>query len=178
MSEDYPIVHEKYLNVDCVATGNVPVRFYVGDAGYDLFANENTIIPSKGVGLVHTGLYLAIPSGYVGDVRSRSGLALKSQVFVLNSPGTIDTSYRGEIGVILYNLGNKDFCVSKGDRVAQLVIIKCESVNFNIVDNISETDRKTNGFGSTGMKPAEDNSTTEYHTYYDSISQALTENKK
>lgn len=95
---------------------------------------------------------MALPVGYEAQVRPRSGLALKKGITVLNSPGTIDADYRGEIGVILVNLSNEEFVVEDGERIAQLVVAKCEQAEFVEVTELSETERGTGGFGSTGVK--------------------------
>jgi dUTP pyrophosphatase len=98
-----------------------------------------------------TGIKIAIPYGYVGLVHPRSGLAMKQGVTVLNAPGTIDSGYRGEVGVLLHNTSNVDVYVTPGDRIAQLVVQKVETVEFNKVDALTESDRGEGGFGSTGV---------------------------
>lgn len=100
--------------------------------------------------LVPTGLFMEIPIGYEGQVRPRSGLAIKSGITVLNSPGTIDADYRGEVKVILINLSENDFVIKSGDRIAQLVIAKCEQIEVVNVQELSETERGAGGFGHTG----------------------------
>lgn len=122
-------------------------------SGYDLCSVREYEIPFNTPTLVKTGLYLEIPPGFEGQVRSRSGLALKSGVFVLNSPGTIDADYRGEIGIILNNLKDTfaPFKINKGDRVAQLVICKLPNVVLSKTTEFSKTVRQENGFGSTGV---------------------------
>lgn len=105
-----------------------------------------------GRALIPTGLYMALPVGYEAQVRPRSGLALKYGITVLNTPGTIDSDYRGEIGVVLINLGSEPFIVRQGDRIAQLVISQINQVQFVPVDELQETDRGAGGFGSTGSK--------------------------
>lgn len=102
--------------------------------------------------MVPTGLAIALPSGYECQVRSRSGLAAKHGVFCLNAPGTIDSDYRGEIKVILANFGTESFTVQRGDRIAQLVIASYETVQWESVDSLDETERGEGGFGSTGLK--------------------------
>jgi len=123
-----------------------------GSAGLDLKADiEKTIVLRPfDRALVHTGIYLEIPKGYEAQVRPRSGLALKNGITVLNSPGTIDADYRGEICVILANLSNKGFGIKPGDRIAQLVFAKVEQAEWLEVEQLSETDRGEGGFGSTG----------------------------
>ena len=124
-------------------------------AGMDLracFSNgENGEIIERGERLlIKTGIFLEVPKGYEVQIRPRSGLAFKFGVTVLNSPGTIDADYRGEIGVILINHGEVPFIVNHGDRIAQMVLAKCEQAEWDEVDNLSETDRGEGGFGSTG----------------------------
>lgn len=122
-------------------------------AGMDLRANLTepiTLKPLERV-LVKTGLFMELPIGYEAQVRPRSGLALKKGITVLNSPGTIDADYRGEIGVILINLSSEDFVIENGERIAQLVIAKYEQAEFIEVNQLSETARGAGGFGSTGV---------------------------
>lgn len=123
-------------------------------AGMDLRANNSETITLKPMErkLVKTGLFMELPKGYEAQVRPRSGLALKKGISVLNSPGTIDADYRGEIGVILVNLSTEDFKVEKGERIAQLVVAKHERVSWNQVQELEETTRGAGGFGSTGEK--------------------------
>jgi dUTP pyrophosphatase len=129
---------------------NVPKYATRGDAGADLTASGYTMVPAGSRALVKTGIKIAIPEGYVGLVHPRSGLALKHGITVLNAPGTIDSGYRGEVGVILYNSGAENFEIRAGDRIAQLVIQKVETAEFEIVDALIDTDRGEGGFGSTG----------------------------
>lgn len=122
-------------------------------AGMDLRANIEqtiTIKPLERV-VVKTGLMIALPSGYEAQIRPRSGLAAKKGITVLNSPGTIDADYRGEIGVILINLSTEDFLINDGDRIAQMVVAKYERVDFEHVEELNETTRGIGGFGSTGV---------------------------
>jgi len=118
--------------------------------GADICSNEKLIIKAGKFSLVKTGLAIDLPQTHEAQVRSRSGLAAKNGVFVLNSPGTIDPDYVGEVGVILANFGDKDFEINIGDRIAQLVISEKPLVHFKLVKEIKNTDRGTNGFGSTG----------------------------
>lgn len=122
-------------------------------AGMDLRANLTEPITLKPLErtLVKTGLFMELPIGYEAQVRPRSGLALKKGITVLNSPGTIDADYRGEIGVILINLSSEDFVIENGERIAQLVIAKYEQAEFIEVNQLSETTRGAGGFGSTGV---------------------------
>ena len=126
-----------------------------GSSGYDLASAEDgelTILPGN-VALVRTGLALELPPGLEGQVRSRSGLAAKSGVFVLNSPGTIDSDYRGEVKVVLANFGDAPFPVLPGDRIAQLVFIQVPNVCLVAVDELVPTGRGAGGFGSSGNTP-------------------------
>lgn len=147
---------------------DLPRYAHVGDAGCDVYAhldninpkfmfdaeveNNELIIEPNGRALVPTGLYVAIPYGYEIQVRSRSGLALKEGVHVLNSPGTIDHQYRNEIGVILMNSSNKTVVIKDGERIAQLVLNKIEFIDWDLVTFLSHdsTDRGLGGFGSSG----------------------------
>jgi dUTP pyrophosphatase len=123
-------------------------------AGLDLRANLTESITLKPLArtLVKTGLFIELPQGYEAQVRPRSGLAYKKGITVLNSPGTIDADYRGEIGVILVNLSEEEFVIENGERVAQLVIAKYEQAQWIEAENLDETDRGAGGFGSTGVK--------------------------
>ena len=129
----------------------VPLQAHPGDAGFDLVSRETLRIEAGGRALVHTGLAVEIPTGYEGQVRPRSGLALKHGVTVLNAPGTIDSGYRGEIGVILANFGSGSFDIGPGDRIAQLVIAPVATVKVDVAAELSKTERGEGGFGSTGM---------------------------
>ena len=124
-----------------------------GAAGMDLRANIEKSITLKSLerAIVKTGLFIALPVGFEAQVRPRSGLAAKKGITVLNSPGTVDADYRGEIGVILVNLSNEEFIVNDGERIAQLIISKHEHVNWKEVEILSETERGSGGFGSTGV---------------------------
>lgn len=123
-------------------------------AGMDLRANisEDIVLKPLERVLVKTGLFIELPEGFEAQVRPRSGLALKKGISVLNSPGTIDADYRGEIGVILINLSNIDFIVSDGERIAQMVISKHEHINWEVVEILNESERGAGGFGHTGKK--------------------------
>lgn len=123
-----------------------------GASGLDLRASEDVLIPPGEWRAVPTGIRVSLPPGYEAQIRPRSGLALKSGVTVLNSPGTIDSDYRGEIKVILINHGKEPFFVRKGDRVAQMVIAKVEQVEVVEVEILDETERGEGGFGHTGLK--------------------------
>mgnify|MGYP006083239005 FL=1 len=123
-------------------------------AGLDLRANLTEAITLKPLGraLVKTGLFIELPIGYEAQVRPRSGLAYKKGITVLNSPGTIDADYRGEIGVILVNLSEEEFIIENGERVAQMVIVKHEQANWVEVITLDDSERGAGGFGSTGVK--------------------------
>jgi len=131
---------------------DMPSYMTPSSSGVDLRAAEEKTIEPGSWALIGTGLYLEIPIGYEAQVRPRSGLALKHGVTVLNAPGTIDADYRGEVGVILINLGREPFEVKVGDRIAQLVISAVCRVGFEEVESLSETARGAGGFGSTGLK--------------------------
>lgn len=122
-----------------------------GDAGADLFAIEETVVKARNRALIKTGIALELPKNTEAQVRSRSGLAYKSGIFVLNSPGTIDEGYKGEVGIILYNSTDEDFVVTKHMKVAQMVIKPVHQFDFVEVEELSESDRSANGFGSTGL---------------------------
>jgi dUTP pyrophosphatase len=141
-----PMEHAVGLNLPTYATEQ--------SAGMDLTAALEEAI-EIGPGdrmLIPTGLSIALPDGYEAQVRPRSGLALKHGITVLNSPGTIDADYRGEIGVILANMGKEEFTVERGMRIAQMVIAKHAKVEWEVVELLEETDRGTGGFGSTGSQ--------------------------
>ena len=125
-----------------------------GSSGMDLSANiekQIKIEPGK-TSIIPTGISVSIPKNFEIQIRSRSGLAAKSQISVLNSPGTIDADYRGELKVILINLSNKTFVVDRGTRISQMVLCPIVKAKFKEVDNLEDTDRGTGGFGSTGLK--------------------------
>ena len=131
--------------------GATPPRAMTGGAaGYDLAAAEATVLEPGQVQRVPTGLALAIPDGFEGQVRPRSGLALRHGIGVLNSPGTIDADYRGEIQVILMNFGSRSHRIASGDRIAQLVIQRVERVRFVAREELPESERGGGGFGHTG----------------------------
>lgn len=122
-------------------------------AGMDLYANIKEAITLKSLErkLIPTGLFLELPEGFEAQVRPRSGLAIKNGISVLNAPGTIDVDYRGEIGVILVNLSTENFSINNGDRIAQMVIAKYETAEWQEVAEINETERGAGGFGSTQL---------------------------
>lgn len=130
----------------------LPHRKTEGASGMDLYAatNEDVVIKSGEISLIPTGIAIAVPEGFECQIRSRSGLSLKQGLFCLNSPGTVDSDYRGEIKVILANFSKEDRKIQKGDRIAQMVIAKYEKVELIEVEELDSTDRGDGGFGSTG----------------------------
>ncbi len=144
------------MTIKIISTSNHPLPSYetIASAGMDLRANlaEPIVLKPLERALVKTGLFIELPLGYEAQVRPRSGLAFKKGITVLNSPGTVDADYRGEIGVILVNLSNEEFTVENGERIAQLVIAKHERAEWLEVTELSETSRGEGGFGSTGVK--------------------------
>lgn len=142
------------------ATSQEPRKVTTGSAGFDLFANNPVEIAPRATALVTTGVHMAIPMGMVGMVCSRSGMALKHSVFVLNAPGIIDSDYRGDVGVILHNAGDKPYKVETGDAIAQLLFIQLPDVSFADISHeagdrdpvrlLGNSSRGAGGFGSTG----------------------------
>ena len=128
----------------------LPAYAHPSDAGMDIRSVTDMMVPARGRALVPTGLVVLLPPLYEAQVRPRSGLALKHGITVLNTPGTIDSGYRGEIGVILFNSSDVDFQIKKGDRVAQVVIAPVTQPVIEEAQEIDETDRGAGGFGSTG----------------------------
>jgi len=129
----------------------LPAYAHPGDAGMDVRSIEELTLAPGARALVHTGLVLMLPPDAEAQVRPRSGLALKHGVTVLNTPGTIDAGYRGEVGVILVNLGNEPFTVEKGMKIAQIVVSPVAQAEIVEVASVDETDRGAGGFGSTGI---------------------------
>lgn len=146
----------KNVEVKIVNKGNqqLPAYATVLSAGADLRANieEPIVLKPLERRLIGTGMYIALPEGYEAQVRPRSGLALKHGITVLNTPGTIDADYRGEVGVILVNLSNEEFTVNPGERIAQMVIAEHAQAIFMPTDNLDETERGEGGFGHSGVK--------------------------
>ena len=142
------------IKIQIVNNGTQPLPQYAttGSAGMDLRANiENPIlIKPLDRKLIPTGLHIALPEGYEAQIRPRSGLALKKGITCLNTPGTIDSDYRGDIGVILVNLSHEDYVVQPGERIAQMIINKYEQAEFELVESLDETERGEGGFGHTG----------------------------
>ncbi len=145
----------KFLEIKIVNKSKHPLPSYKTElsAGMDLRANleEPYFLKSLERKLILTGLYLEIPEGYEAQIRARSGLALKKGIGVLNSPGTIDADYRGEIGIILINLSDKEVLIKDGDRIAQIIIAPCLQAKWKPVEILEETMRGKKGFGSTGL---------------------------
>ena len=144
------------MKVKVVNKGHQPLPQYATpqSAGMDLRANldEPVTLNPLERRLIPTGLHIALPAGYEAQVRPRSGLALKKGITVLNSPGTIDADYRGEIGVLLINLSQEPFVVNDGERIAQMVIARHEQGDFVVVEELDETERGEGGYGHTGVK--------------------------
>ena len=144
------------MKVKVINKGSNPLPAYATEfaAGLDVRADnaEPIVLKPLGRAMVPTGLYLEIPAGYEVQVRPRSGLAAKKGVTVLNSPGTIDADYRGEVRVILVNLGAEDFVIERGERIAQLVLAKHEVIEWDEVSELADSERGAGGFGSTGAK--------------------------
>ncbi len=130
----------------------LPMQANPGDAGMDLYSIETVEIPAGGTKLIKTGIQIELPKGTEAQIRPRSGLALKHSITVLNSPGTIDEGYRGEIGVILINHGQDTFLVEKSMRIAQMVIQFVPTIQLLEVNELSQTVRGTSGFGASGTK--------------------------
>lgn len=133
---------------------SIPLPSYAtpGAAGMDIRANEGTTIEPGCAVAVGTGLCLEIPKGYEGQVRPRSGLALRHGVTILNAPGTIDSDYRGELRVVLINHGREAFSIEPGDRIAQIVFARVEQMEIEEADELGDSERARGGFGSTGVK--------------------------
>lgn len=129
----------------------LPHYAHEGDAGVDLYSAENYVLRPGQITLVSTGIKLAIPKGYEAQIRPKSGLALNHGISVCNSPGTIDSGYRGEIGVIAINHSKEEFKIEKGTKIAQMVFNKIEKAEFEEVKDLDNTKRGQNGFGSTGL---------------------------
>jgi len=144
------------MKIRIINKSNHPLPEYgtEGAAGVDLRANLTESITLKPLErtLVKTGLFIELPIGYEAQIRPRSGLAFKHGITVLNTPGTIDADYRGEVGVILVNLSNEDSVIENGERIAQMVIAKHKRAKWILVEELSDTERGEGGFGSTGKK--------------------------
>ena len=144
------------MKVQIINRGHQPLPVYATpqSAGMDLRANidESIVLHPMERRLVPTGLFMALPAGFEAQIRPRSGLALKHGITVLNSPGTIDADYRGEIMVLLINFSQTDFVINDGERIAQMVIAKHENAEFIEVETLDETERGAGGYGHTGVK--------------------------
>ena len=144
------------VQIKVVNKGNQPLPKYQTSqsAGMDLRANIDAPVLIKPLDrkLIPTGLHISLPEGYEAQIRPRSGLAIKNGITVINTPGTIDPDYTGDVGVILVNISNEDFVVQPGDRIAQMVINKFEQAKFEVVEELDETERGEGGFGHTGTK--------------------------
>ncbi len=130
----------------------MPEYAHVGDAGLDLFSVDDIMILPGESKLIKTGIQIELPKGTEAQIRPRSGLALKNQITVLNTPGTIDEGYRGEIGVILINHGKQEFHVEKGMKIAQMVVKPVFTVTIKEIEELTDTTRGEGGFGSTGIR--------------------------
>ena len=139
----------KFRRIDPAAT--LPSYAHPGDAGMDIRSIEDLVIDPGARKLVHTGLVMMLPPGYEAQVRPRSGLALRNGVTVLNTPGTIDEGYRGEVGVVLANFGSEPFRIEKGSKIAQVVVAPCTRAKIEETVEIDSTERGEGGFGSTGV---------------------------
>ena len=144
------------VQIKVVNKGNQPLPKYQTSqsAGMDLRANIDAPILIKPLDrkLIPTGLHIALPEGYEAQIRPRSGLAIKNGITIINTPGTIDPDYTGDVGVILVNISNEDFVVQPGDRIAQMIINKFEQAEFEVVEELDETERGEGGYGHTGIK--------------------------
>lgn len=142
---------EPILNINLIhEDAKMPFRANEGDAGLDVFSIEEKVIPSGETAIIRTGIQMALPKGTEAQIRPRSGLAAKHAVTVLNSPGTIDEGYRGEVKIILINHGKEDFVVEKEMRIAQMVIAPVLQVRLQQVRSLSDSERGEGGFGSSG----------------------------
>lgn len=138
------------MSPDC--SDLVPKKAHHDDAAFDLRSRVDIVLPVRRSTLVATGLFIELPINYEAQIRPRSGLAIKHDIMLTNSPGTIDAGYRGEVGIIMYNGGDSEFVIKRGDRVAQMVICKLPEVELVEVEKLSESNRGAGGFGSTGKK--------------------------
>ena len=129
---------------------HIPQKAHEDDAGFDLYASEDYLLPAHGFGCVPTAIAIELPRGFEAQVRPRSGLAAKYGVTVLNAPGTIDAGYRGEVKVILINHGEREFTITSGMRIAQIVLSPVLEAVFVEADSLAETERASGGFGSSG----------------------------
>lgn len=131
--------------------GFLPKKQTIGSSGYDLYSAIDIIVPFMDSVLVRLGFNISIEFGYEAQIRPRSGLALKNKIIVFGSPGTVDSDYRGEVGVLLMNLNKEDYIVKKGDRIAQMIFAKVFYPEVELTDNLDDTIRSSGGWGSTGI---------------------------
>ena len=143
------------MNIEIINKSNNELPKYetIQSAGMDLRAHlaEPIILKPLERNIIKTGLFISLPTGYEAQIRPRSGLSIKSGITVLNSPGTVDSDYRGEIGIILINLSDTNFEINTGDRIAQMVIAKHEQVLWTVTDKLDDSERGNKGYGSTGI---------------------------
>ncbi|MDG1757175.1 MAG: dUTP diphosphatase [Bacteroidia bacterium] len=143
------------INLSVINKSNNPLPKYQTkqSAGVDLcaFLSSDLVLKPNDRKLIGTGLHIALPDGYEAQIRSRSGLAFKHGITIINSPGTIDADYRGEIKIALINHSNEDFVIKSGDRIAQMVISKYEQISFSLTESLDETERGEGGYGHTGI---------------------------
>ena len=143
------------INLSVINKSNNPLPKYQTkqSAGVDLcaFLSSDLVLKPNDRRLIGTGLHIALPDGYEAQIRSRSGLAFKHGITIINSPGTIDADYRGEIKIALINHSNEDFVIKNGDRIAQMVISKYEQISFSLTESLDETERGEGGYGHTGI---------------------------
>ena len=143
---------EVKIKLEPECSGFFPKKAHPDDAGYDLYSRIDVeMVPMSGTA-VPVGFAMELPSGYEAQIRPRSGLALKHDLMLTNSPGTIDAGYRGEVGVIMFNHGPEEFAVKRGDRIAQMMFMPVLHASFLPVEELDETERGAGGFGSTGTK--------------------------
>ena len=150
----YQNPHKMIVKIVNQSNNALPEYSTIHSAGMDIRANltEPIVLKSLERALVPTGLFIELPVGYEAQIRPRSGLALKRGVTVLNSPGTIDADYRGEVGIILINLSNEEFVIQHGERICQMIIAKHEHIGWEVVEVLEDTERGAGGFGHTGKK--------------------------
>jgi dUTP pyrophosphatase len=143
------------MNIEIINKSNNELPKYetIQSAGMDLRAHlaEPIVLKPLERNIIKTGLFISLPTGYEAQIRPRSGLSIKSGITVLNSPGTIDSDYRGEIGIILINLSDTNFEINTGDRIAKMVIAKHEQVLWTVTDKLDDSERGNKGYGSTGI---------------------------
>lgn len=142
------MIKVKRLTKDAI----LPKYAHPGDAGLDLYAAEDKLLKPMERAMIPTGIKIAVPNGYEAQIRPRSGLAVNHGISVVNTPGTIDSGYRGEVMVLAINLSNKEYKIEEGTKIAQMIINKVEQAEFEEVDELDDTTRGEGGMGSTGMK--------------------------